>query len=83
MVFGDSDFANNQFFGAQGNGDLFLNSVSWLLEEGEMISIRPREPGHRPVSLTQRDAQWIRWLSLLVLPAIPVIAGVLVWWRRR
>ncbi len=83
VVFGDSDFANNQFFGAQGNGDLFLNSVSWLLEEGEMISIRPREPGHRPVSLTQRDARWIRWLSLVVLPAIPVIAGVLVWWRRR
>ncbi len=83
VVFGDSDFANNQFFSVQGNGDLCLNAVSWLLEEGEMISIRPKERGYRPISLTERDAQWIRWVSLVVLPLIPVIAGVLVWWKRR
>ena len=83
VVFGDSDFANNQFFGAQGNGDLFLNAVGWLLEEGQLIAIRPRERGFRPMTLTGSDASLIFWLSLVLLLGIPIVAGVLVWWRRR
>ncbi|MDP6779413.1 MAG: GldG family protein, partial [Candidatus Latescibacteria bacterium] len=83
VVFGDADFASNQFFGAAGNGDLFLNSVNWLLEEGQLIAIRPRERGLRPMTLTGNDTRWIFWFSLVLLPGVPVIAGVLVWWRRR
>ena len=33
VVIGDSDFASNQFFGIQRNGDLFMNSVNWLAQE--------------------------------------------------
>lgn len=83
VVFGDSDFANNQFFSFQGNGDLFLNAASWLMEEGEMIAIREKEQGFRPISLTAGDEQVLFWLSLVLLPAIPLVAGVLVWYRRR
>lgn len=83
VVFGDSDFASNQFFGAQGNGDLFLNGVNWLLEEGDMISIRPKDRGVRRIHLTERDVQWVFWLSLVILPAIPVVAGIAVWRSRR
>ena len=35
VVFGDSEFANNNLFPVQGNGNLFLNTVSWLAEGGE------------------------------------------------
>jgi ABC-type uncharacterized transport system involved in gliding motility auxiliary subunit len=83
VVFGDSDFANNQFFSAAGNGDLLLNAVSWLLEEGELIAIRAKERTFRPILLTPRDETWIFLLSLVLLPAVPVVAGIAVWWRRR
>ncbi len=83
VVFGDSDFANNQFFSAQGNGDLLLNAVSWLLEEGELIAIRAKERSFRPILLTLRDETWMFILSLVILPALPVVAGIVVWWRRR
>lgn len=83
VVFGDSDFANNQFFGFQGNGDLFMNAVSWLMEEGELIAIRQKERGFRPISLTQGDEQLLFWISIVLLPGIPLVAGLLVWYRRR
>ncbi len=83
VVFGDSDFVNNQLLHVQGNADLFLNAVSWLLEEGQMISIRPKQRGFRPITLTQSEGQWIKWLSMVGVPGVPVVLGLLVWWRRR
>jgi len=83
VVFGDSEFANNQFFTQQGNGDLFLNAISWLVEEEELISIRPKGPRFSPINLTARDGKVIFWLSVVMLPLIVAVAGVAVWWRRR
>ncbi len=40
VVVGTADFASNQFLGAQGNRDFFLNVVSWLAEEEDLISVR-------------------------------------------
>ena len=37
VVVGTADFASNQFLGAQGNRDFFLNVVSWLAEEEDQI----------------------------------------------
>lgn len=82
-VFGDSDFATNQYFGSQGNGDLFLNAATWLLQEENLISIRPKQRGESRIHLTRADARWVMWLSIVVLPALPIVAGILVWRRRR
>ena len=83
VAFGDSDFATNQFFDVQGNGDLFLNSVNWLLQERDLISIRPKEPAYRPITLRRSDSRNVFWVSLVLLPALPLLAGIVVWWRRR
>src|SRR5262249_11300305 len=57
VVFGDSEFANNNLFPVQGNGNLFLNTVSWLAEEEDLIAIRPRKGGGSgPVMLTAAQA---------------------------
>ncbi|MEE3259706.1 MAG: DUF4350 domain-containing protein [Candidatus Latescibacterota bacterium] len=78
VVFGDSDFATNQYFDYQGNGDLALNALSWLAEDEGLISIRPREPGHNPVALTASDSEWIFWLSVVLYPAAIALVGLLV-----
>ena len=44
VVFGDSDFAANSGLGRQGNRDLFLNTVGWLSQQENLISIRPKSP---------------------------------------
>ncbi len=83
VAFGDADFATNQFFKFQGNGDLFLNAVSWLLEEEDLIAIRPKEAGFNPIFLNKRQGDIIAYLTTLVIPGLVFAAGIAVWWRRR
>ena len=83
VIFGDSDFANNQLLSMQGNSDLFLNAVNWTLDEGARISIRAKERGYRPLTLSVSEGHWIKLMSLLFIPGVPVVLGLLVWWRRR
>ncbi len=78
VVFGDSDFATNQFFDFQGNGDLVLNSLSWLAEDESLISIRPKEAGHNPIALTQSQSDWIFWISVVLWPAAVSLVGIAI-----
>ena len=52
VVFGDSDFAANGVLGIQGNRDLFMNTVGWLSQQENLISIRPKEADDRRITLT-------------------------------
>ncbi len=83
VIVGDSDFAVNAYFPSQGNGNLFLNMVSWLGEEEDLISIRPKAPQDRRVILTQSQQSMLRLLIVFVLPAIVLVSGIVVWTRRR
>ena len=80
---GDSDFASNQLLGFQGNQDFFLNTVAWLAEDLDLISIRPKEAEDNRLALTQQELQNVTWIALVLLPGLFVILGVVVWWRRR
>ena len=81
-VIGDSDFAGNQYFNFSGNGDLFLNIASFLAEEENLISIRPKERKNSPLSLTSDQGVFILILGLLT-PSLVIFIGVRTWWRRR
>jgi ABC-type uncharacterized transport system involved in gliding motility auxiliary subunit len=83
VVIGDSDFASNRYFGAQGNGDLFYNAVNWLAQDEELISIRPKSPANRRVNLTQSQQNMFFWFSIVLLPGLVVAAGAIIWWKRR
>jgi ABC-type uncharacterized transport system involved in gliding motility auxiliary subunit len=83
VVIGDSDFAENQFLGAQRNGDLFFNTVDWLAQDENLISIRPKSATNRRVTLTAAQDTLLRWLDLIFLPGAVILAGVAIWWRRR
>jgi len=82
IVFGDSDFAANAYFRLQGNGDLFLNSVSWLAEEADLAAIRPKEAKAQPLMLSAIQARLIFWFPVVILPLAVLVIGVLVLTRR-
>ena len=82
-VFGDSDFASNASLGIQGNRDLALNAINWLAQQENLISIRPREPEDRRITLTADQQFRIFIASLVLIPGVIVGAGVFTWWRRR
>jgi ABC-type uncharacterized transport system involved in gliding motility auxiliary subunit len=83
VVFGDSDFAANGYLGIPGNRDLFLNTINWLAQQENLISIRPRDPESRGVTLTSDGAQRIFWLAIVIIPGLILTAGIQTWWRRR
>jgi ABC-type uncharacterized transport system involved in gliding motility auxiliary subunit len=83
VVVGTADFASNQFLGAQGNRDFFLNVVSWLAEQEDQISIRPKDTRQNPIILTSAQSNLVLWLPLAVLPGAVLICGIMVVIHRR
>ncbi len=83
LVVGDSDFSNNRYTNFSGNGDFFLNAVSWLAEEEQLISIRPKERKNTPIQITQSMGNAIFIMGILVFPGLIAAMGIRIWWRRR
>lgn len=83
VAFGDSDFVANNYLGVEGNGDLFLNAVNWLAQQENLIAVRPRQAADRRLAMTERGIWWMFALSIFIVPAAVLGAGVVSWWRRR
>lgn len=83
VIFGDSDFARNRFFFSSDNADLFLNSVNWLADDYDLISIRPKLLPFRELVVNSRERDFIKWSSWFLPPSVMILLGGLVWWRRR
>jgi ABC-type uncharacterized transport system involved in gliding motility auxiliary subunit len=84
VVFGNSDFARDGLFQQQLNGDVFLNSVTWLSQEDQQpLSIRPKEQTNRRITMSTAKANLLSISSLLLLPFIGLATGAIIWWKRR
>lgn len=83
VVFGNANFVVDGNFNQQGNGDLFLNSVNWLADQGDQISIRPKAPTNRRLTLTPADIAALRLVALAGLPALALGTAIGIWWQRR
>ncbi len=82
-VFGDSDFATNRYFNFSGNGNFFLNTVNWLTEEADLISIQPKTSSPRTIHMTATQGRMLFFVSLLILPLIVLVTGISVWVKRK
>jgi ABC-type uncharacterized transport system involved in gliding motility auxiliary subunit len=82
-VFGSVDFISNRFFDFSGNSDFFLNTTSWIAGDESLISIRPKVAREGKLTLTGSQLRVMFSLAVIVLPAVVVLSGIVVWWRRR
>jgi ABC-type uncharacterized transport system involved in gliding motility auxiliary subunit len=77
VVVGNSTFATNAFLNLSGNRDLFLNTLSWLAEEENLIAVRPRDTARSaPVFLTAAQGQVLFYVPVVLVPLALAIAGV-------
>ncbi|MFQ5645398.1 MAG: GldG family protein [bacterium] len=83
VVMGDSDFVNNSYYNLSGNSDLFLNIISWLAEEGDLVCLRPKPKTARALAMTDDQVNLLFYLTVLVMPLLVIISGVVVWSTRR
>ncbi len=83
VVIGNSAFAENQWLGLQHNGDLFFNTIDWLAQDENLISIRPKPATARRITLTEAQMAVLQWFELLFLPGFVILVGVSIWWKHR
>ena len=83
VLIGDSDFSADVYVSqAPGNMDFFLNIVSWLAEEEDLISVRPKQPENRPLTMTMRQQKLTLFFLIILLPIVAVRLGIHVYMKR-
>ena len=82
-TFGSSQFASNKFYNLSGNRDLFMNTVSWLAADEDLIAIRPKERRAQPLVLTLGESWAVMLIPVILVPLAWILAGVAVYWYRR
>ena len=83
VIYGSTDFANNQYVETLFNRDFFINSADWLTGEENSISIRPRSIRASRFRLTTDQFSIVFAFAVLLLPELLLIAGIVVWYERR
>jgi len=84
VVIGNATFATDGLFDQQLNGDVFLNSVTWLSDlENTTLSIRPKEITNRRITMTVSRQIMVIVLALVVFPLVGLVGAGITWFRRR
>jgi ABC-type uncharacterized transport system involved in gliding motility auxiliary subunit len=83
VVIGDSDFAATGPIRNGANGNVFFNSVNWLAQDEDLISIRAKSTTTRSLIMTDAQQTMFKWLAVLFMPLAAVGAGAYIWWNRR
>ncbi|WP_162462915.1 GldG family protein [Paenibacillus psychroresistens] len=84
IVIGNSFMFENDLIGQYGNNDFIMNSVGWLQEQKDQLTIRPRlvdMPQQAMISPSQ--GRVIQYISLIIIPLLILLLGGGIWWRRR
>jgi hypothetical protein len=82
-VFGDGDFASNRYLRAVYNLDLILNTVHWAVERESQITLRPKISTTVQFPLPLASTLGTFYGVGLLVPELLLIAGGIVWLRRR
>jgi ABC-type uncharacterized transport system involved in gliding motility auxiliary subunit len=83
VVFGDSEFVNNKFRPYSGNGDFFNNAVNWVTQREELISIRPKKRASSRIFLTQKEANIVKYTTMVAIPLAFFISAAILTINRR
>ncbi|MCY4512684.1 MAG: Gldg family protein [Bdellovibrionales bacterium] len=82
VVFGDSDFLTNRYIHEGVNRDLALNTVVSLVDEEDLITIRPKQAKGTKISLTKNHRISLVTM-VIILPLIFLSLSLWMWYRRR
>ena len=83
VVFGDADFLSNRLVLGGVNHDLFLNTLSWLVDEEAPRGERANSVRSEMMVLSEKQSRWMWRLLVGGMPGLALGMAGLVWWRRR
>ena len=82
IVVGSSQFAFDASATPQGM-DFLLSSINSLLDRGKLTGVTAKSVTHFALNLTDEQLGRIALCTMVFLPGLSGLAGLLVWWRRR
>lgn len=82
VAFANARFAVNEVLDKAANRDLFLNSVAWLTNDEQLISIRAKDQDSDQLQANGNVLNFVFIVTVLFIPITAMIAGIMVWWRR-
>ena len=83
IVFGDSDFISDTNFYSGNNGDLFVYIVKALGTGTDIMPLDRKVLTTRRLVISPEATTFLNISSIALLPAIILIIGAIMWWRRR
>lgn len=84
VVIGGSTFLSDSEIMNQGNRDFAMNSVGWLQEQKDQVTIRPRQgEQYQQALILPGSAKAIFYGTVIGFPLFFLVVGGLIWWRRR
>ncbi|WP_068777508.1 GldG family protein [Paenibacillus sp. FJAT-26967] len=84
VLLGGSTFLMDGEITVQGNRDFAMNSIGWLQEKKDQVTIRPRQnEAYQTAALTPGQAQIIFLGAVVIFPLLFLLLGGFIWWRRR
>ncbi len=83
VVFGDSDFITNSQIPNMANGDLFENSVNWILQKEQHIGISPKTFDRKIINITSEQMFKLVVTVLIFMPSLSLVLGIAIWRIRK
>jgi ABC-type uncharacterized transport system involved in gliding motility auxiliary subunit len=83
VVVGNGAFLSNMNAGNGGNLNLGINMVNWLCNQDNFVTILPKAFRDTAITLSLVQLEFISFGLGIVAPLLLVMAGALVWWRRK
>ncbi len=81
VAFGNSSFVSNKYVSHVANIDIFMNSISFLLNDEDLLAIRPRVDESGKVVLPSSPV--FALMSVYIVPIAVLVFGTVYWYRRR
>jgi hypothetical protein len=72
-----------KYLGFDANRDFFMNSLVWLGDQPENISVRSKSVLQTPLRLTLAQVIILGALFIFILPMVFFITGIVTWLKRR
>jgi hypothetical protein len=84
VVLGDARVFANDLLELDGNYDLAVKCLNWLLERPQLLAgISPKPVREYRLVMTRAEKRAVRWMLLAGMPGAVLLFGLLVWWRHR
>jgi ABC-type uncharacterized transport system involved in gliding motility auxiliary subunit len=84
VVFGNTAFAIDGYFNQGINGDVLINSISWLSQDDtQPLSVRPRNLKNRRIVPSAALVNGLFITAVVLVPLLGLVAALGLWWRRR